>query len=448
MRNLYRSLGLTIFAVLPAHAQLPPPPADAPSTPAPRIFVEKRSLDLGEVDDGDKVPLAWRIENRGAAPLIIDRTQSSCGCTVVQLTENEKTIPPGGALDLKAEFDSTRRPGDQAKSVIVYSNDPLEPALTVDFKAKVITLFTINPPDLVNLRVLQRGEKASQTLDVTPGPGKKTVELLKLELPPDASLTFAVEPLGEGGKRVVFTLPEDAAVGRLETTAQLTVRVDGLQRERRLFLRGEVVGDLTWLPRQLGDPRITSQPGKKFAPLLVQSPNKTPFEILSVHAGPHVDTTVEPVERALAQTEYRVHVALADNAPPGPFAATVQVRTSSLDQPLIEVPLFAIVAPPVTVDPPLVLLRPDGTPKGTQRRVKFMVLPKDSLELREVSCDHSAVRAELDPRASAGYRHLGYVNVTLAGSLPKGRHEATLTVHTNIPGAAELRIPVVIDAPG
>jgi hypothetical protein len=49
--------------------------------------VEKRVQDLGKISDGDRPTIAWTLENRGDAELVIDRTQTSCGCTVVQLPE-------------------------------------------------------------------------------------------------------------------------------------------------------------------------------------------------------------------------------------------------------------------------------------------------------------------------------------------------------------------------
>ena len=74
----------------PTTAQLPPRPADVDrdADPQPQLYVAQRSLDLGEVLEGDKVTITWQLENRGSADLVIDRTAASCGCTVVQLADD------------------------------------------------------------------------------------------------------------------------------------------------------------------------------------------------------------------------------------------------------------------------------------------------------------------------------------------------------------------------
>src|SRR3972149_2741208 len=139
--------------------QLPPTPSGTgnEAAPRPQLYVAQRSQDIGTILDGDKATVTWLLENRGNAALVIDRTVPSCGCTVVQLAEDERVIAPGGSLALKAVFDSTNRREAQVKTISVHSNDPAEPELRLDFKAKVELLFELEPAGMLNLRTIRRG---------------------------------------------------------------------------------------------------------------------------------------------------------------------------------------------------------------------------------------------------------------------------------------------------
>jgi len=179
-----------------AEAQLPPTPDDraAGGPQLPKLYVAERSKDLGRVYEGDKVSVTWNVENRGDADLVIDHVAPSCGCTVVKLEEAEKTIPPGKPLALTAEFDSTARRGAQAKFVAVYSNDPTEPEIHLDFKAQVELLYEFDPANMMNLRAVRRGDQAQRTLDVYPGKGHQSLTVRGVELDDDAPLSIRGEP--------------------------------------------------------------------------------------------------------------------------------------------------------------------------------------------------------------------------------------------------------------
>ena len=139
MNDLTTWIGVLQMWLPISAGQLPPTPTGAGSQTGsrPQLFVAQRSQDLGTIIEGDKATVTWILENRGGADLVIERTVPSCGCTVVQLAEDDKVIRPGGSLPLKAEFDSTNRRDVQTKAVTVFSNDPSEPELKLEFKAKV-----------------------------------------------------------------------------------------------------------------------------------------------------------------------------------------------------------------------------------------------------------------------------------------------------------------------
>jgi len=433
-----------------AMGQVPPTPAETKGVRGPELYVAQRSQDLGTMLEGDKITIRWTLENHGDANLEIDHASSSCGCAVVQLSEEEKVIPPGGTLALKAEFDSTGRRESQVKSVTVYSNAASEPQLHLEFKVKIEFLFEIEPTGMLNLRNVRRGEPAARTLDVFPGQGRKSLVLSGIELVDEGPFTLQAEPV-EGrlgaGQRIRMTVLETAALGQFSAAVKIKLTVDGIERERTVPIRGEVVAELSWLPKVVDATRQNSRPGKRLTPVTITAAEKTPFEILGVSAGPLLDAVVEPGRNPSAKTEYSVVLTLREDAPPGPFAAMLRIRTSSLDQPVVEVPVFGMVSPAVEIDPPLVLLRGDGTPAGAIRRVKIQASsPSQVLEIMTLACDNPSVQARVDVEASSRYTHIRFVEVRLAGTPPAGRTQSFLRLTTGVPGAEKIEIPVTVES--
>ncbi len=431
--------------------QLPPSPepGELENRPAPRIFVEKRILPLGEVIEGDVVPIQWILENRGDADLLISKTKAGCGCTVVKLSEEEKLVPAGGTLALRAEFDSTRRRGKQEKTVLIFSNDPVEPKLKLEFTAKVERLFETNPSTLINLRVLQRGQVASQTFDVIPSENRKSAKIVSFDMPEGFPISASIEPFSNAdaeGQRVRFTPGRDAPMGIIQDKATVRFSIDGIEREREYLIRGEVVGDIIWKPKVVDTTRQETTRGKKILPVTIRSPNKMPFSITGATAEPLFDVEVEQLKSGKPRTSYKVRLTLRNDAPPGPFGTMLNVRTDSLDQPVVKVPVFGIVAHRIKIDPPILIFRGDGSASGTTRRIKLLASTSTTLDIVDVSCDLPSIDASIDEDHERRYRHLRFITVRYTGGLPKGRHETSLVVQTSVGGAEELRIPVIIDA--
>lgn len=449
-------LVLELVAPAGAAAQLPPTPVpSAQKAAAPRVYVRNRALELGRVIDGDKRQLVWRIENHGDADLIIERATPTCGCTVITLSEEEKRIPPGGYLDLKAVFDSTGRPGKQQKGVTLRTNDPVEPMLPLTFTATVARLMSVSPSRVVNLRAITRGLPCLPVIKLTPGRDYKVIEVVDMSFADDrVALTPMSEPFepsaGKTGQQITLLAQDDMALGPLTATLHIKVSVDGVARERDISIRGEVVGDLTWLPRVVDHTRIASRFGYRLSPVTIKSNHRKPFLVLGADVT-HPDVlgvVVEPDQGGANTSRYAVVMTIKPDAPVGPFGMELRIRTDSADQPLVTIPVFGTVAPAVVMDPPIVVLRQDGTRSGVERRVRVSAAPQAKLELSEVSCDNAAVSVEVDQEGGMRYNHIRFLRVKLDGTLAPGTHRATLRMRTTVTGEKLVELPVLIEVPG
>ena len=452
MRVRHGSLLILLSVAIPAWGQLPPVPTGSPtkSKNQQKLVIAERIGDLGVVVEGDKVEVVWVLENQGTADLVIKSAKAECGCTIVKLTEDQKTIRPGESLQFKAEFDSTGRGGDQTKAVAVTTNDPVEPVVKLKFRAEVNRLFDMKPFRNLHLRTVHRGEKLAQTLEITPGKGRKKVTLVDAVMEDFAPIIFEAEVLETSagtGVKINLVMSEDIPLGRLRTSAMLHLDIDGIERYVKMPISGNVVGALSAQPLIVNAIAHMSPRGHKLAPVTVRSTNRQPFKILEADAGPAIAVSIETGRKKPEGSDYQIGLTIRDDAPPGPLGTTLRILTDSLDQPVLTIPIFLRVAPPVIIDPPLVLLRQDGTLVGTNRRVKLRASPFAQFEVSSVQCDNPGVRVTAEPAAEAKYSHIRHIDLSLTGKLPPGQHEAVITVITNVAGAERLTIPVRIDVP-
>jgi len=102
---------------------------------APKLTIENTVHNFGSITSGDVVSTTFKITNAGKTDLNIRKTKASCGCTVPQLAT--KDLKPGESVGMKVTFNTAGRKGNQIKTVMIYSNDPLKPIQKVTIKSKV-----------------------------------------------------------------------------------------------------------------------------------------------------------------------------------------------------------------------------------------------------------------------------------------------------------------------
>lgn len=114
----------------------------------PEIAVDKDSLSLGEVEEGQIARAQFSVMNRGDAPLTIREIRTSCGCTEAVSRTNE--IAPGQKAEVDVTYNSTGLShGSKTQSVMVLSTDPKNPVVRVQVFADVIRRVSVEPTSLV-----------------------------------------------------------------------------------------------------------------------------------------------------------------------------------------------------------------------------------------------------------------------------------------------------------
>ena len=75
---------------------------------------------LGKINQGQKLQIAFRFKNSGKNPLVIQAVNPSCGCTVADFPR--EPIAPGKEGEITGAFDSNGRSGLQHKELTVIAN--------------------------------------------------------------------------------------------------------------------------------------------------------------------------------------------------------------------------------------------------------------------------------------------------------------------------------------
>ncbi|SNS68085.1 Protein of unknown function [Belliella buryatensis] len=90
------------------------------------IIFKEKSIDFGDITQGDKVEHTFVFENTGDVPLVISNVAVTCGCTAPNWPKTP--IAPGEKGEMKVVFNSAGKMGKQNSVVRVYSNaaEPIE----------------------------------------------------------------------------------------------------------------------------------------------------------------------------------------------------------------------------------------------------------------------------------------------------------------------------------
>lgn len=102
---------------------------------APRISVEPEAFDFGKVLPDKTLRREFTLRNFGDSELVIESVSTTCGCTAA--LASDKRLKPGGSTPLSVTLETRRYSGRIERQVLVRSNDPKTPLLTVKVSATV-----------------------------------------------------------------------------------------------------------------------------------------------------------------------------------------------------------------------------------------------------------------------------------------------------------------------
>jgi hypothetical protein len=101
----------------------------------PRAVFKETSHDFGKVKQGDVVSHEFVFKNAGGAPLVVERVETTCGCTAALVSE--KTVGPGKDGKIKTTFDTRGYSGRLSRYIYLISNDGENPRREISLVATI-----------------------------------------------------------------------------------------------------------------------------------------------------------------------------------------------------------------------------------------------------------------------------------------------------------------------
>ncbi|MBN1418632.1 MAG: DUF1573 domain-containing protein [Planctomycetes bacterium] len=199
----------------------PPPPRDRKY---PVAVCPEPTFNFGTVFEGDSVRHAFVVENRGEAPLLIERVTAGCRCTV---PEFDKEIPAGGSGHVALVLNTKGLYGPLHKSATVFTTDPRKRQFEIRLDGEI--------------KQLLRFEPRTPAIQAVQGPGKATTDVKALagsDLPVEilevkaqsADVECVVETV-EPGKSFVLHISVDTNSARTYRYETLSIKAKAGDRD-------------------------------------------------------------------------------------------------------------------------------------------------------------------------------------------------------------------------
>ena len=99
-------------------------------------WLDSAERDYGKIAEGQVLQISYRFKNSGTHPLVIERVQPSCGCTIAE--QPDQPIAPGQEGIIKATFNSEKHVGQNYKTLFVYANTKGSQSSELKFKVEVV----------------------------------------------------------------------------------------------------------------------------------------------------------------------------------------------------------------------------------------------------------------------------------------------------------------------
>lgn len=100
-----------------------------------RAMIESTAINLGTLREGEIGVAELNLTNIGDAPLKILKVDANCDC--VRTSHLPESIGIAASLPFSIYFDTKGAMDNQYKQVSVFTNDPVNPVITIDLKAHI-----------------------------------------------------------------------------------------------------------------------------------------------------------------------------------------------------------------------------------------------------------------------------------------------------------------------
>jgi hypothetical protein len=113
----------------------------------PRVVVDAPEFDFGTMQRGATKSHEFVFKNTGDAPLRLEVGQTSCKCTLGEVSS--RPLEPGDSIPVKLEWSAKVAAGEFRQTATVLTNDPRKPRVDLLVKGYVTESTGVLPPDFL-----------------------------------------------------------------------------------------------------------------------------------------------------------------------------------------------------------------------------------------------------------------------------------------------------------
>jgi hypothetical protein len=413
----------------------PAPKGPAPKDPAkgPRLEVQSKALDFGEVVHGDVAKLKVSLKNTGTEPLEIRQVKPSCGCTVATFP---RVIAPGGEGTLELQFDSSERPpGYQSFRVTIYTNDATQidrgPYCTIlNLRGEVRTLFRILPPGAFFGEVIRGVEPKPRLIRVfgITGQAKKGFTLsLAGKVPSFVKVTMKpwVSPNGRRrGHELQVRLLPGAPLGSFQLPLEFRTNIKE-QPKIRVMCAALINTRINGPPSvHFGD-----VPRAKGAQRVVIIARRDGIDGIPLVRVRHDRKLLKVKWKAIGPRRLELEINVLAGVSPGPFSTLLELLFDDPHQGILPIPIYGHAQAVVRIEPSALLL-PSAAKAG-------QVVGRVSVSGKLVKVEVQPADCGLAARVVEGAIEL----TSKTGQLPSA--EARLLVTTSVAGEEKRSVALI-----
>ncbi len=315
---------------------------------APKIQFDQTVYDFGKTSQVAAVSGVFKFKNAGDALLKVQPPSPSCGCTVTELKPD--TLPPGATGELPFTLNLGLHRATLEKHIVVRSNDPQTPEVSLVIKVDYTPLYEISPLALVpNLPMGVVATNQFATITRTDG---KPLRIARL----DASkpwITATVEPgvsADAATARICVTIQREGPPRRFSEFVHVYAAEQTNAPVSSLYLYGQVMGEVSLSPEALywSVADATNAPTERpeaqvLRRVTIRSADGKAIEVKNPQSTiKGIKVELVPKE---AGTVYEL-VARLDEMPASSVSGNLSFETSVTAQPMIEVPVIVNVFKP------------------------------------------------------------------------------------------------------
>lgn len=302
---------------------------------APVIQFEKTHHDFGRISQERKVAAKYRVSNTGNAFLNITQVRPACGCTYTML--GKWSLGPGESTEIEAQFDPKGMRGAVRKSILVVSDDPRNPSVTLTLEAEVVQ--EIMPSvETVYFYQAPRSTPSRSLIRYATGNGEP-VRITEVRAPGAPFLSFTVRQEGKDALVEVTLDGRKAPAGQFRGVEQATVRFNHPRiPQLPLNIQWDLKPVIQASPVELV---FQDTAGRELRQkLTLRQADGRAFKVVSTHASLQGARVEGAGSRAAVQ---ELSVVLPASLEPGRYSETLALVTDDPDQPEVTVRLVAIL---------------------------------------------------------------------------------------------------------